>query len=959
MIKTRGIGFLIIIALYYAAGAMGLVLHSVSGFATFIWAPTGISLAALLIGGRAYWPAVAIGAFLVNFEAGAPVWASVGIATGNTLEALVGASIMMEDPEFRLPLNRFKDTCRLLFMAIPLAAVISATIGVFCVWRMGESLPIAQIRNTWVTWWVGNITGGLLIAPLALSWVGWHSWRVTRTRVTESVALGSALFLVSAYVFLSQPSFLNPSHALLFTVFPFIIWAALRFSIRGVVTSAFIISCMVIVGAILKRGPFGALPLEQSLYYMDTFMAVAATTGLLLVSALSEREKTRETMQIKKELQEYIDNMSIFSAKVAINGKVLLLNRSAQKAFGMTAEQVSKTGFLEGPWWNSGSAEKEKAQNAFRKAVQGEATTQELEIWTATRGIIPTNFTLTPVYQWRGKVDYLVVEAKDLSEQKATERMLRKHEMMLAEAQSVAHLGSWEWDVESNHLLFSEELYRVHGTRPDQFTPTFESYLTLVHPDDRDRFRNVIGECVKTGRPFHAQKRIIKPDGSIRDLDTKGIAIKDKTGKILRLVGSCQDISEYKKAERERAELLVREQKARQEAEAATRAKDLFLATLSHELRTPLTTILSWIQILQRKQLDPEKIHRGYVMIEQSAKAQHQMINDLLDISRIIMNKLSLNMQPIDPCSVVLQAIESVRPQAEERLIRIKTEFKNCSGTVNADATHLRQIIWNLLNNALRFTGKGGEVEIRAEPVQSDNRNWIRIKIKDNGKGISPELIPKVFDLFMQADSSSTRKHGGLGIGLSIVKRLTEMHHGKVSVHSEGEGKGTDFSVDLPLLTNIELPDRSNKNINTESGEHPASRNQSPLAGLRILLIDDDRNTNEAIGESLRVFNSEVFSAFSAQQGLEMLDQINPDVVVCDIAMPEEDGYSFIQKVRRRPFSRHSKVPAIALSAYASAEDQRKSLAAGFYSHVSKPVDMELLAQVILQATLSKSRRIA
>jgi two-component system CheB/CheR fusion protein len=391
---------------------------------------------------------------------------------------------------------------------------------------------------------------------------------------------------------------------------------------------------------------------------------------------------------------------------------------------------------------------------------------------------------------------------------------------------------------------------------------------------------------------------------------------------------------------------------ARAEADQANRAKDLFLAILSHELRTPLTTILSWAQMLRMGRLDEEKTKRAAEMIEESGKAQAQLINDLLDVSRIVVGKLSLDLIEIDPVTPIQAAIELVRPLADARSIQIVTHFDSEAGTVMCDVVRLQQVFSNLLSNAIKFSPYQSTIRVYLRRTP-DASGMIQAQVIDSGKGVSPEFLPNIFDRFSQEDNSSTRTLGGLGLGLAIVKNLLELHKGRIEAQSEGEGKGSTFTVFLPLKSHRKTREALGREKAIESQR--TRMHQVRLDGVRVLIVDDDQNAREAFREMLRSYGAEVQTAASSAETFPMLKKFKPHVLLSDIAMPGEDGYSLIRKVRALPASEGGAIPSVALTAQAGEEDTERAFAAGFQSHVTKPVDADYLANVI--ATLFASAR--
>lgn len=405
-------------------------------------------------------------------------------------------------------------------------------------------------------------------------------------------------------------------------------------------------------------------------------------------------------------------------------------------------------------------------------------------------------------------------------------------------------------------------------------------------------------------------------------------------------------IEELKRAEGERDGLLLREREARAVAEAACRLKDDFLATVSHELRTPLTSILGWSNLLRTGSLDEESTAKAFDVIERNAQNQKRLIDDLLDVSRIIGGKLLLDVREIELARIVEDAVEVVRPAAAAKGIRIVSSFDPEVWTVSGDAGRLRQVVWNLLSNAVKFTAEGGRVEVRVER----DGGRARVAVSDTGKGIAPDFLPHVFERFRQADARTTRAFDGLGLGLAIVRHLVEAHGGTVRADSPGEGLGTTFSIYLPLSAmRADNPERAD-----HKRHRPAARSSESLRGVRVLAVDDNSDTRDLVEAVLNRCGAEVRSSDSAAGALDVLREWRPDVLLSDIGMPHEDGYELIRRVRALDASHGGCVPAAALTAYAREEDRSLSLAAGFQMHLVKPVNpAELIAAVACLARQS------
>jgi signal transduction histidine kinase/ActR/RegA family two-component response regulator len=394
-------------------------------------------------------------------------------------------------------------------------------------------------------------------------------------------------------------------------------------------------------------------------------------------------------------------------------------------------------------------------------------------------------------------------------------------------------------------------------------------------------------------------------------------------------------IGELQRSEESRGHLLLRAERARADAEAANRIKDEFLATLSHELRTPLTSLLGWSSVLREGKRDEKVLAQGLDAIDRNARVQAQLIDDLLDVSRIVSGKLNLDVRPLDITSVARAAINVVQPAADAKAITLDYYAEPGLGAISADSARVHQIIWNLLSNAVKFTPQGGKISLRVEQNGSD----ARVTVKDTGQGIDPEFLPRVFDRFRQADSSTTRSFGGLGLGLAIVRHLVELHGGTVSAQSDGTGKGARFTVTFPLLADRTAPAAHVQEI--------SAPNDYSLDGLRVLLVDDEPEARQIISTVITRTGAEVRTCKSAHEALAKLSEWKPDVILSDIAMPEQDGYSFIRQVRSLPRDKGGDTPAAALTAYARDIDRRQALAAGYQMHIAKPIGASQLVTMI------------
>jgi PAS domain S-box-containing protein len=455
--------------------------------------------------------------------------------------------------------------------------------------------------------------------------------------------------------------------------------------------------------------------------------------------------------------------------------------------------------------------------------------------------------------------------------------------------------------------------------------------ITTLFPPDRLGEEADFMERIGRGqRVEHFDTIRVRKTGELIHVSVTLSPIRAEDGRIVGVSKIARDIGE-------RVELAERERAARREAEEASRVKDEFLATLSHELRTPLTSIFGWARLLRSGSLEPGAVDRAIEVIERNCRTQVDLINDLLDISRIITGRMALNLRPLGIDQVVRAATESIRPAAMAKRIALEVTLGPTS-RVLGDPSRLQQIVWNLLSNAVKFTGEGGRVDLAIRQEGSH----VTVTVSDTGVGIDPELLPHVFDRFRQADSSMTRQHGGLGLGLAIVRHLVELHGGTVRASSAGAGQGASFTVSLPVTS---MPEQK-----PARAPAPAAARAVTLRGSRILVVDDDPDALAFVGEVLRRAGSAVFTAVSAAEALIAIVSHRPTMILTDLGMPDEDGFSLLHRIRRLDDPELRRIPAVALTAYASAADRQLAIASGFQGHLVKPVDPVELVNAVSAA---------
>lgn len=529
----------------------------------------------------------------------------------------------------------------------------------------------------------------------------------------------------------------------------------------------------------------------------------------------------------------------------------------------------------------------------------------------------------------------------------------------------------------------SPQIEKILGFTQEEWLNDPLRWYEQIHPADKARWSVEAAQTFVTGKPIKSVYRVIARDGRVVWFHCEAKMVRRENGQPWFIHGVGFDISELKQTEQSlrmahdeledrviertrelakandelqleiierkrseeaRAELLDREHLARKEAEEANRQKDEFLATVSHELRTPLTAILGWARLIRLGGLEQEEVLRALETIERNARAQTKLINDLLDISRIISGKLNLDLRQVDIVDVIKSALEGIRPMAFAKMIELNSSFATDIGLLQVDANRLQQVVWNVLSNAIKFTPRGGRVDV----VLKRDESHAEIVFRDSGSGISPEFLPYVFERFRQADGSNTRRHGGLGLGLAIVRHLVELHGGTVAAASGGIGKGVTITVRLPLVLTTDSEPRaddvSQPEINTVN---PFESRPPGLDGLQVLMVEDQADARELFATVLTQYGAHVTAVSCATEALDALRHIKVDILISDIQMPEIDGYELIARIRKLTSTTNRMIPAVALTSHARTGDRMRSLLAGYQAHLAKPVEpVELVAVV-------------
>ncbi len=524
----------------------------------------------------------------------------------------------------------------------------------------------------------------------------------------------------------------------------------------------------------------------------------------------------------------------------------------------------------------------------------------------------------------------------------------RDSEERLRQAIAIAELGTFEIDFATGAVIVNQPGRATYGWSADE-PIAFSRMEAQFHPDDRTRVMQAVNEAMAPGGSgaFDIEQRIIHTNRTERWIRVRGRGIYQEVGgPARRCVGTFVDVTDRKQADARREYILQAERAARTEAERAARLKDEFLATVSHELRTPLNAILGWSQLIQRKRMEPGELLAAVETIDRNARAQGQLIDDLLDMSRIASGRIRLEMARVDMALVVSTAVESIQPSAQAKRLQVRAALGTLDAVVYGDATRLQQVFWNLLSNAVKFTPPGGGVDVRLTCAHPH----VQLTVTDTGVGIAREFLPYIFEAFRQQDGSTTRVHGGLGLGLSIVKQLVELHGGQVRVESSGEGQGARFIVELPAAPAWEDSEWPPHASGWDRAGPHTDAVPVRLDGVRVLAVDDEADARALIRTVLEDAGASVVIAESADDALRKLASEPVDVLISDLGMPGIDGYELIRRVRSGTEGGAAKLPAVALSAYVRAEDRQHALDAGYQRHVSKPVRVEELVRSVIEA---------
>jgi signal transduction histidine kinase len=735
-------------AVYFGAAKLGLALAFQAEQVTAVWPPTGIALAAFLLLGYRVWPGIFLGALLANVTSNEPLATACGIAVGNTVEGLVGAWLLHRIVGFRASLERLRDVLGLVILAGAASTMLSATIGVTSL-CLGGVQPWGTYGWLWWLWWLGDATGAVLVAPLLLAWATspMHS---LRSRRLEAVALLASLLLVSLVVFAGGVTPAISRHPLEYTMFPFVVWAALRFGQPGTTAVTFIASCVAIWGTVHGYGPFATGTTQQNLILLQAFMAVVAITALLLSAAMGERLRTEDDLRRNQE-----------QAKLRLAELNTLLE------------------------------------------------------------ILPTGV-------WIGNSDCSQITGNPAA-----------YQMLGLPPGINASVTTAQPEMPQGLRIFAEGVE--------------------VRPEDAP-----MQQVARSGKALsNIEHELVFPDGTRKTVYASIAPVLGEDGQVRAVIGSYADFTD-----RKQAELALQE---------ADRRKTEFLATLAHELRNPLAPISNALQLLQRAADRPDLQAQARGIIERQLRQMVRLVDDLLDVSRITRGRLQLHKEPMDLAAAIQSALEATRPLIDDCGHQLTITLPPGPMPLDADPVRLAQIFTNLLHNAAKFTPRGGRIWLTAQRGSDE----VMVSVRDTGVGIAAEHLPRLFTTFAQVSPALERSQGGLGIGLSLVRGLVELHGGRIEARSGGPGQGSEFQVRLPLAPRS-MPVCP-----------PAEEKAEPqaLSPLRILVVDDNPDTATSLSLMLEVGGHDIRTAHDGLEAVQAAAAFRPDVILLDIGLPGMNGY--------------------------------------------------------------------
>lgn len=998
---------------YYVTAYLGLKVDAVYGFATFVWPPSGIALACLLLWRRNVWPAITLAAFAVNFTVGAPVISALGISIGNTLEPFLACLILQKVLNFRKSFDRLKDVVAFIFVAVLLAPMIGATIGIYSL-HMVDMIPPHGVGMAWLSWWIGDGLGNMIISSLILVWVArLHSWDRIDISSRNMMEL-TALFILTTFfcfrVFLQRPGGLYQENLTqTFILFPFITWAALRFGQIGASTTTFGMAMVSIFCSARGYGPFGGTTHFENLYYLASFLSTLAGTGTMIAATTMERAQlSRQVLQQNRELAQSHDQLDVILRGITDGitvldefGQFIYANKTGAEMCGFdSVDQFLRTPAVE--IMNSFEIMDENG-NPFpsellpsRLALKGEDDIPEVIVRFNIKGKKEQRWSIIkacPVFDETRKVRLAVTIFKDFTERKRIEDSLKyldesnrvlasslDYELTLDQIARLAVPKIADWcmiDIREPGKITPRTITVQHA---DPTKAELAQYFIKKYPTDwssaqgspqvfrtgkSEFYPEVTDAMLKTAsrdeEHYKIYKRLGFSSAMIVPLRSRGFTY----GVIsLFLVDANRryDANDLKFAEElarrcgvaiDNALLFAEVQDQRNQyqlahikleklaaaAETANQVKSLFLANMSHEIRTPLGAILGFIDLLNDPTLNPEERLKYSEIISRNGQQLTQLIDDILDLSKVEAGHLEIETLAMSLPTLLSDVKELMSQRASEKGLTFTFEKgHNLPETIYTDPTRARQILMNIIGNAVKFTSQGGitvKVHSEGDPDSAVGQK-ICFVVDDTGLGISAESRRRLFEWFTQADASTTRKFGGTGLGLALSRRLARSLGGDITLEDKAE-TGSRFIIKIANRAK----DQATAVVK------PAKVSTASLNGVKVLVVDDAID-NRILMESILTRNGVIVDL--AENGREAVSKAlagDHDLVLMDIQMPVQDGLEATAELRAKGYQK----PIIALTAHAMREEREKTIAAGCESHLTKPIQLQKLLQVISEYT--------
>jgi PAS domain S-box-containing protein len=814
----------VLAALYFAVAKLSLLLAIPPGYATAVWPPSGLAVAAILLAGNRMWPGVWLGAALANLTVQASAVAAVLIGTGNALEALIGAALIRRLIGVRHRFESGEDVFKFVALAA-LAATVAASIGVSAIAIAGAT-GLSDFALNWWTWWQGDLTGIIVFAPVILFWTARPSRTLSTSKKIEATAFALLLASAGYIVFGSGIASLGFSPALLLT-FPLIIWAALRFEQLEVAAAVTALCAIAVVYTIVGRGPFVSASVNASLLLLLAFVGIVAMTGFVLSAVVGQRRRA------KGALHQAHDELEL---------RVSLRTQELEEANQLLREDIVVRTKLED--------ELRRSEEKFRLLVGG----------------------------------------------------IRDYAVFMLDTEG--RVVSWNAGAESIKGYKAEEIIGEHFSR---FYP--QESIDSKFPDME------LEVAARVGR-FEDEGWRLRKDGTAFWANVIITALFDSSGQLRGYAKVTRDMTE-----RRRVVAL----------EESERKMNEFLAMLGHELRNPLAPIRNALDLMRIQSTGDSTHEWARSVIDRQLTQLTRLVDDLLDIGRISSGKIALHKEPIEVNAAVQRAIEAARPLADASRHTLDVRLSRAPLAVDGDLTRLSQVVLNLLTNAIKYTPAGGRIEVE---VAREGASAV-VRVKDTGIGMSPELIPRVFDLFVQGERSLDRSEGGLGIGLTLVKRLVSLHGGTVSAHSGGPGCGSEFAISLPAL----------EQSSARREPAPAAPVAATRRGSRVLVVDDNCDSADTLAALLDAWGHEVRTLYDGPSAIAAAAEFQPNVVLLDIGLPKMNGYEVAAQLRksanRRPMI------LVAFTGYGQDEDRRRVREAGFDYHLVKPLEPAVLEKIL------------